>query len=423
LRYIPVARLCEPRYDSTGVLLREVWKYRDVASERDVAVKLIPTAGQGEFVAQVERDGAALTADVPGVAVLLDHQLLDAGTPLARLALISQFVTGSQLDEFETEDPERVVRLARSLATSVAALHAAGVVHGDIKPSNVIVRASDGQPVLVDAGSARRPGQRLLASSRLWEPPEAGTDPKATREYDCWSLGLVLATLLGFQPVSDETPEARGRRASAEVGERPGSPSAILASVVPTLLKSSPATRASAAAVVDALEAKPPRSWSQMHRRLIAGALVAIIVVVAGVAIAARSSGGHASAAPPLVVSNKLVFGATGVREDTTPAALSTIHKIRCQKLGCNVPGTQRHTGGTLPAPVCQAQGDEVTNGSLSDPSDDHNPRLVTSYRWYGVPDPKTPANLDYISEVWVRPDQRGGLGLPTCAAWLAKHG
>jgi hypothetical protein len=73
----------------------------------------------------------------------------------------------------------------------------------------------------------------------------------------------------------------------------------------------------------------------------------------------------------------------------------------------------------TLPPPVCQAKGDLVANGSLSDPSDDHNSALVTSTRSYGVPDARTWANLDYISEVWIVPAERGGLGLPTCAVWL----
>jgi hypothetical protein len=112
-----------------------------------------------------------------------------------------------------------------------------------------------------------------------------------------------------------------------------------------------------------------------------------------------------------LVVFNELVFGKNGLREDTTPAALSTEPRLGCQRLGCNVPGTQRHSGGTLPAPVCVTIGDLVTNGSLSDPSDDDNPNLDASRKWYGVSDGAgtKPPHLRYISEVWVSPKQRGG--------------
>jgi hypothetical protein len=416
-RYVPVVALSEPRYDADGTLLREVWKYRDVESERDVAVKLIPTAGRGELVAQVERGGAALAADVPGVAVLLDHLLIGERGGDERLALISQFVLGIRLDSLEPSRPERALQLARSLATSVAALHAGGVVHGDIKPSNVIVRTSDGQPILIDAGSARRTGQRLLASTRLWEPPEAGLDPSATTEYDCWSLGLVLAALPGFQPEPGETPQERGARACRET-------SGPLEATVAALLRPDPQARASAKDACAQLGAWRPQARRRSRRWLIASAIACLAIVAGGVeAVAALTSGGaHATTAPRLEVFNKLVFGAKGIREDTTPAALSTLHRIRCQKLGCNVAGTERHTGGTLPPPVCQAQGDLVTNGSLSDPSDDHNPALVTSTRWYGVPGPHTPTDLDYINEVWVQPSERGGLGLPTCDSWLARH-
>jgi eukaryotic-like serine/threonine-protein kinase len=249
-RYVPLAELGPARYDAFGVLMREIWRYRDVENQRDVAVKLIPTAGRGESLAHVEHGGAALAADAPGVAVMLDHVLVDEGKPEERLALISQFVTGTRLDELGPSGNERAVQLARTLAGNLAALHAAGVVHGDVKPSNVIVRETDGQPILVDAGSARRPGQRLLASSRLWEPPEAGDAPVATTEYDCWSLGLVIAALIGFRPVPEETPEARGRRAAGEAA-------GPLAAPIVSLLRSA-ATRASAGEAHAMLD--PPRT-------------------------------------------------------------------------------------------------------------------------------------------------------------------
>jgi serine/threonine protein kinase len=185
------------------------------------------------------------------VAVLLDHVLLDEGAPDERLALISQFVTGTHLDELPAAADEDLCRLGRSLATTVAALHAGGVVHGDIKPGNVIVRSADAQPILIDAGSARHAGQRLLASSRLWEPPEAGDDPIATTAYDCWSLGLVLAALGGFRPTAEESPDARGLRACRETG-------APLDRAVGALLRVEPA-RASAAEAATMLDVRAPR--------------------------------------------------------------------------------------------------------------------------------------------------------------------
>lgn len=74
---------------------------------------------------------------------------------------------------------------------------------------------------------------------------------------------------------------------------------------------------------------------------------------------------------------------------------------------------TAERAGGTYSPAVCQRQGARTTNGNDSDPSDDGNPSLFSSTRWYGV---RLPAgNVGFISEVWIDPSQRGGLGLAGC--------
>jgi Protein kinase domain len=421
-RYIPVAALCEPRLDEDGRVFREVWKYRDISTERDVVVKLVPTHGRGDLIAQVERIGAALAADIPGIAVLLDHQIVDAGTSRERLALISQFIPGVSLDEVTRAglSPEQTLAIATSLVECLSSVHAAGIVHGDVKPTNVIVRASDQKPVLIDAGSARLAGQPLLASSRLWEPPEAaGKAPIATQAYDCWSLGLVLATLCGFSPADDDLPEQRAIRARAVVqeGAQHSRIATRLVEVISGLLLPVAQRRDSASAVAILTQS---RISSPRRKRIAITAVAAgVAVVVGGVAYAqhGRGTSNSVASAPRLVIFDKVVFGKAGLREDPTPAALSTELRLGCHRLGCNVRGTERHSGGTLPPPVCVATGPLVTNGSLSDPSDDHNPNLVASALWYGVSDGKgnSARHLRYISEVWVSPHQRGGLGLPPC--------
>lgn len=123
------------------------------------------------------------------------------------------------------------------------------------------------------------------------------------------------------------------------------------------------------------------------------------------------------STAPPkrpertIIVHNKVTNGATAMREDR-PAYLSTVTRNYCRRDGCEVPGTEMSTGAALTA-TCQVGGARTTNGSDGDAADDANPGLFSSIRWYRVSGPA--GRSGYISEVWIRPGDRGGLGLPTC--------
>jgi murein DD-endopeptidase MepM/ murein hydrolase activator NlpD len=113
-----------------------------------------------------------------------------------------------------------------------------------------------------------------------------------------------------------------------------------------------------------------------------------------------------------ITVDNRVTNG-MGMREDPTPARLSTKPWIRCSVRGCIIPGTERRTGGTYDAAVCQTFGERTTNGHDSSPADDANPERFESTRYYGVR--LADGTFGYISEVWIRAADRGGLGLPAC--------
>lgn len=119
--------------------------------------------------------------------------------------------------------------------------------------------------------------------------------------------------------------------------------------------------------------------------------------------------------APPrkvITVDNRVTNG-MGMREDATPASLTTKPWKSCSSRGCNIANTQRTSGGSYDAAVCQTQGDRVTNGNDSSAADDANPERFESARFYGVR--LTDGTFGYISEVWIRSADRGGLGLPAC--------
>jgi hypothetical protein len=136
-----------------------------------------------------------------------------------------------------------------------------------------------------------------------------------------------------------------------------------------------------------------------------------------GVHASCHDGAGAADPPPPpppgtsLTVFNKVTNGPSTMREDT-PAYLSTVRQNYCRRDGCTIAGTDRATGGTYAPAVCQAQGVRTTNGNDGDANDDANPGLFSSTRWYGV---RIGDAICYISEVWIEPSQRGGLGLPNC--------
>jgi lysophospholipase L1-like esterase len=113
-----------------------------------------------------------------------------------------------------------------------------------------------------------------------------------------------------------------------------------------------------------------------------------------------------------ITVDNRVTNG-MGMREDSTPARLTTQPWTFCGRRGCNINGTERSTGGTYDAAVCQTFGERTTNGHDTNASDDANPERFESTRYYGVRLPD--GVFGYVSEVWIRAADRGGLGLAPC--------
>ncbi len=101
------------------------------------------------------------------------------------------------------------------------------------------------------------------------------------------------------------------------------------------------------------------------------------------------------------------------MREDDKLVFLTTKPAAFCSERNCNIPGTGRETGGSYEVAVCQRKGERVTNGQDTSRFDNHNPGLFTSHRYYGVR--LDEGTFGYVSEVWIRPEDRGGLNLPKC--------
>mgnify|MGYP003151368111 CR=1 FL=1 len=185
----------------------------DGAFDQDVAVKLFAAAHLDDTAMQrfdAERRIAA-TLEHPGIARVIDGGAMADGTPY----LAMELVRGEPIDrwcESHSADLRTRLRLIRATCEALAHAHEAGIVHRDLKTSNILVD-DHGQARLIDFGIAKvldrgsidldQPETRYEA--RLMTPayasPEQLLGRKVTRASDVYSMSVVLYELLtGSRP-------------------------------------------------------------------------------------------------------------------------------------------------------------------------------------------------------------------------------
>jgi serine/threonine-protein kinase len=187
--------------------------YRARSGTARVALKLLPLETSGGWE---EREVDVLRRSRhPHVVRLLGYVDWPEDEPCFRV-LLMEYVDGLPLDEWvrrRNPSPLEVVELLLGLLEALEALHAAGVVHRDVKASNILVRASDEQPVLVDFGAGAYPGAPTLTTSVLppgtpeYRGPEAwdffrrhlgetGARYQPAPADDLWAVGIQLYWVL-----------------------------------------------------------------------------------------------------------------------------------------------------------------------------------------------------------------------------------
>ena len=203
------ARLLAKRYrlveriDEGGA--GEVWRGRDEKLDRDVAIKLLGPDADDAFRARFADEARRAAAVVhPNVVTVFDE-----GRDGADAFMVMELVDGKTLRDIVAErgplPAHEVARLVRQVAAALDAAHAAGVVHCDVKPANVIVDR-DGVAKLTDFGIARaardRDEQELLGTARYIAPERVEGGP-VTARTDVYGLGLVAYELLTGRPAFD----------------------------------------------------------------------------------------------------------------------------------------------------------------------------------------------------------------------------
>jgi serine/threonine protein kinase len=177
----------------------EVYLAEERALGRYVAVKVLRRAPTDDWVAE-----ARVISGLHHPAVVALHRI---GTVGSVPYLVYELVPGIPLSRAPLPMPlRRALAVARNLATAVAVLHRASVVHGDVKPSNVMiapdpVRRGNDVVTLIDFGLARRLGMEPFrgAGTPTYMAPELRDGALPSPATDAYALGLVVLELLTGQ--------------------------------------------------------------------------------------------------------------------------------------------------------------------------------------------------------------------------------
>ncbi len=243
-----------------------VYRAFDERLQRQVALKEIAGADARRVLREAQ---AAARLNHPGIATLYE-----LGSEDGRALLVSELVEGATLAELALSEglsDREAAEFGADLCEALAHAHERGVVHRDVKPQNVVVRADEGvgrQAKLMDFGIASLAGAPALTATGevvgtlAYMAPEQAEGEAADERADTYSLALTLFELwAGTNPVARATPAHTAR----EIGQplpplreyRPDLPQS-LGACVDACLRPEPELRPSLGELHRALEAALP---------------------------------------------------------------------------------------------------------------------------------------------------------------------
>ncbi|MFD8822852.1 serine/threonine-protein kinase [Streptomyces sp. NPDC059605] len=240
-----------------------VWRARDMELHREVALKevrpldpRIAESGSDEAAVlreRVLREARALARLQHPHVVTIFHIVTGRGSEFPWLVM--ELVPGGSLSDRLARgplSPGEAARLGRGVLAGLSAAHAAGILHRDVKPANVLIR-EDGSPVLTDFGIAALGELSTLTTtgaligSPEYIAPERLRNQEGDPASDLWSLGMLLYVAVeGAHPLRRGTVLATLTAVLEESVPAPARAGA-LAPVLVALLDRDPAARPDAA--------------------------------------------------------------------------------------------------------------------------------------------------------------------------------
>ncbi|WP_405916318.1 protein kinase domain-containing protein [Streptomyces sp. NBC_00728] len=297
-----------------------VWRAKDETVDREVAVKEprvpdhLPERERATAYERMRREArAAARLDHPAVVGVHDVAIVD-GQPWIVMELVRGRSLGDALQE-GTLGVREAARVGLEILGALEAAHAAGILHRDVKPDNVLLGRHD-RVVLTDFGIARIDGETSLTDtggfvgSPEYIAPERVLGRRAGAASDLWSLGVVLyAATEGVSPFRRSNTPATLQSVLNTTPAAPASAGVPLAEAINGLLSKEPSDRPGAAEVRRLLEeaARPPApaptrvtriehpdgpagpvaGGFRLGRRALIGLVAAVAAVVAAAAVGA----------------------------------------------------------------------------------------------------------------------------------------
>ncbi|MFW5830569.1 MAG: serine/threonine-protein kinase [Planctomycetota bacterium] len=267
-----------------------VYQAQDRSCNRQVAVKCARYSGSSI------RAEAELLARLAHPAI---PQVYDLGTSLdGRDFVAMQLLIGERLDQWLEREPglDDRLRVFVRIAEGIEHAHRRGILHRDLKPTNIIVDGTDRDPVILDWGLAAEGGRRSICGSPHFAAPEQLQSQPVDARADVYALGVLLYWLIsGDLPyarrVSDfhEFRRVQGGIRLLPLRKRaPAAPRAI-ERLVQRCMAPQPAGRpGSVQQVIDAVRAvrdalrssaRRRRHWPPLLAALLAGVLIGVWTV------------------------------------------------------------------------------------------------------------------------------------------------
>ncbi|WP_308195490.1 serine/threonine-protein kinase [Dactylosporangium sp. AC04546] len=256
-----------------------VWRASDTLLRRDVAVKevilppnLAPSDRDSMYQRTLREARAAAALSHPAVV-----QVYDVVTEAGRPWIVMELLQARSLAEMIVEDgplaARAVAKIGIALLGALEVAHAAGVLHRDVKPANVLI-SGDGRCVLTDFGVARMPTDSELTTPGMvlgsphFISPERAIGAKFGPPSDLFSLGVTLYTAVEGRPPFDKRDPFETMRAVVEEPPAQAMRAGPLAGVLYGLLEKDPSRRwnvETARAVLRDLMAGPLASNAPAH--------------------------------------------------------------------------------------------------------------------------------------------------------------
>ncbi|WP_433255653.1 protein kinase domain-containing protein [Streptosporangium sp. CA-135522] len=233
-----------------------VWRAHDELLDRVVAIKEVryrgvDEAARAELNRRTIREArSAGRLDHPSVIIVHDV-VEEEGRPWIIMQMVRSRSLGAVIREDGPLAPDRVASVGLQVLGALLAAHAAGVLHRDVKPENVLL-ADDGRVVLTDFGIASMAQETGITQTGgmvgtpAFLPPERLHGMAATPESDLWSLGATLYAALEGRPPFERATAAATMMAVLHGEPSPMTHTGPLSSAIVGLMAKDPAVRMTA---------------------------------------------------------------------------------------------------------------------------------------------------------------------------------